>query len=92
MKVQWSHSSRDDMRQIFEYIAGDSPAAAHRILRHILGYTERLSRFPLSGRTGRKAHTREMMVSGTPYFLIYSVEKGLVTVLRVYHSSREWPA
>jgi toxin ParE1/3/4 len=35
--------------------------------------------------------TRELVVSGTPYIVVYRVMGKVITVLRVLHGARQWP-
>ena len=43
------------------------------------------------GRPGRVPKTRELVVSGTPYLVIYRVKNDRLEVLRVFHGARQWP-
>jgi toxin ParE1/3/4 len=49
-----------------------------------------LSRLPESGRPGRIAE-RELVVSDTPYVLLYRIVGDTIHILRVLHSARRWP-
>jgi toxin ParE1/3/4 len=51
----------------------------------------RLRSFPESGRAGRVAGTRELVVSGTPFIVIYRVKPSAVVIIRVLHAARRWP-
>jgi plasmid stabilization system protein ParE len=53
--------------------------------------TRRLVDFPASGRVGRIAGTRELVINGTPYIAAYAVTETAVRVLRVLHGAQEWP-
>jgi plasmid stabilization system protein ParE len=46
---------------------------------------------PYIGRSGRIDGTRELVVSGTPYVVAYTVSGEKVTVLAVLHGARRWP-
>lgn len=50
---------------------------------------ERLRYFPLAGRTGRSTGTREWVVRGYPYILVYEVEAGEVMILGVFHAAQD---
>ncbi|WP_428378126.1 type II toxin-antitoxin system RelE/ParE family toxin [Lichenicoccus sp.] len=50
-----------------------------------------MEQHPQIGRAGRIVGTRELVVSGTPYILVYFVADEAVQVLRVLHSSQQWP-
>ena len=53
---------------------------------------EILKRFPASGRPGRVAGTRELVVSRTPYIVPYRVRDDTVELLLVLHAARKWPS
>ncbi len=46
---------------------------------------------PRAGRTGKVPGTRELVVSGTPYMLLYRIADGVVQILGVIHGARDWP-
>jgi len=75
-----------------EYISQDNPDAAERTVVAILHAVEILRRFPASGRPGRVAGTRELVVSGTPYIVPYRVRDDTVELLLVFHAARKWPS
>ena len=35
--------------------------------------------------------TRELLVPGTPFILIYAVDQERLIILRVIHGARKWP-
>lgn len=49
-RIVWLDQAKDDVRQIFDYIATDSPAAARNYVGGLTAACERLADFPLSGR------------------------------------------
>jgi addiction module RelE/StbE family toxin len=52
----------------------------------------RLVDHPQSGRPGRVEGTRELVVPGTPYVIVYRVEADqIIVVLRVLHGAQRWP-
>jgi toxin ParE1/3/4 len=62
------------------------------MVTRLVGRAERqLLRLPESGRPGRIAKTRELVVSGAPYILPYRIIGDTVQILRVYHPARRWP-
>ena len=78
-----------DLEGIVDYIALDNPAAAENVYRGIVRAAERLPEFPALGRPGRHPETRELSVSGLPYLLVYEVSADAVTILAVFHTSRD---
>lgn len=78
-----------DLDEIVDYIALDNPVAAENVYRGIVRAAERLPEFPALGRAGRHPQTRELSVSGLPYLLVYAVGAETVTILAVFHTSRD---
>ncbi len=74
MKLLWSSLAVADANAIQAYISSDSLAAAARVRADIAAAGERLIAFPLSGRSGRRSGTRELIVPRTPYVLVYRVQ------------------
>jgi toxin ParE1/3/4 len=92
MKILWTDSAIADVRAATRHIARDNVLAAKRIAGKIVSTAQTLlPEHPYIGRTGRVDGTRELIISGTPYIVAYHVVGAAVEVLRVIHSSQEWP-
>tara|TARA_E500000318_G_scaffold16085_1_gene16394 strand:- start:106 stop:390 length:285 start_codon:yes stop_codon:yes gene_type:complete len=91
MKIDWDSRAVEDLREIIDYIDERNPAAALRTYQLISGSVSQLATHPFIGRNGRVAHTREMIVNGTPYLVAYSLGANTVTVIAVLHAARRWP-
>lgn len=50
-----------------------------------------LVRMPRSGRAGKVAVTRELVVPRTPYVIVYRVYTDRVVILRLLHGAQRWP-
>lgn len=72
-----------------DYIALDNPIAAERVYRGIVSAAEKLPEFPALGRPGRHPETRELSIADLPYLLVYEVGSKAVTILAVFHTSRD---
>lgn len=79
-----------DLTNIVDHIALDNPSAALGMWEDIEQQVERLRDFPLSGRTGRMSQTKELVVAGTPYIVVYLVAID-VELIRVLHGAQQWP-
>ena len=53
---------------------------------------ELLRRHPLIGRSGHRPGTRELVVSGTPFLVVYRFESDVITILRLFHGAQDWPS
>ena len=71
MRVVWTRRAIVNLHQAREYIRQDNPAAAARMGGRIEQAAVALARFPESGRAGKVEGTRELIVTGTPYLVIY---------------------
>lgn len=91
MRLEWSSFAIEDREAIFDYIASDNPQAAIDCDERISTCVRRLLQFPESGRPGRVARTRELVITRTPYITPYRVRGDVVRVLRVLHGALLWP-
>lgn len=91
MKLEWSVFSFADREGIFDYIEADSPRAAIAVDDAIAEAARQLIDFPESGRLGRVAGTRELVVSALPYVVAYAIQGDVLRILRVLHSAQQWP-
>jgi toxin ParE1/3/4 len=57
----------------------------------IVAAVRRLLDFPESGRPGRVAGTRELVVPHTPFIAAYAVTADRVRILRILHGAQVWP-
>jgi len=91
VKVRWLDEAVLDLKSLRTYIARDSRAAAAEVAQRIREAVRILSDYPAAGRAGRVPHTREVVVSGTPYILPYRIKANTVEILRVLHAAQKWP-
>jgi len=78
-----------DLEEIVDYIAFDDPRAAERVYRAIVRVAEKLPAFSALGRPGRHPETRELSIPDLPYLIVYEVGPEAVTILAVFHTSRD---
>jgi toxin ParE1/3/4 len=91
LKVEWHPLARTDFIDLIEYIAADNPSAAYRVHDNLREQVQLLTRFPKMGRLGRIPGTRELVLKGLPYIVVYRISENLMTILRVLHGARKWP-
>ncbi|MDO9046813.1 MAG: type II toxin-antitoxin system RelE/ParE family toxin [Methylobacter sp.] len=91
MKIVWTEPARQDLRDIFLYIAEENPNAARVLLSEIKERAILLQDNPLIGRIGRIDGTRELVITGTQYILPYRVQENQIQILAVFHAARKWP-
>lgn len=89
--IRWTERASADLVGIAEWIAAEDPGASERIVGTILAGLERLAAYPLMGRNGRVAETREFIVPRLPYIVVYRPTADAVVILRVLHGAMRWP-
>jgi plasmid stabilization system protein ParE len=90
MKILWTRSARIDRSEIFQFIEADSIRAACKMDDIFASKAALIAKFPQIGRPGRTPGTREFLAH-RHYFLIYKVGRNHVQILRLLHTSRQWP-
>jgi toxin ParE1/3/4 len=91
VKIRWSPTAISDIEEIRDYIATDDPRTAQKISAMILKSVGGLRSFPLLGRIGRVAGTRELVIPGTPFIAAYRVDEDEVVISKVLRGRRSWP-
>jgi len=91
MTLRWTRRALRDMQHLHDYIADDNPAAARRMVSRIREATSHLRRSPQIGKRGRIEDTRELVIAGTSYIMVYCLEGEQVQIVAVIHSAQRWP-
>ena len=93
MRIIWRDQARSDLKEAIEYLRARNPSVALRTAQIIREKVRLLRTQPGLGRPGRVTDTRELIITSTPYLVIYTVDSriGAVIVLRVLHGARLWP-
>ena len=91
MNIVWTRQGVRNLHHVRNYIGLDNPAASERVGARIEAAAANLARFPESGRIGEVPGTRELVLTGLPYLIIYRVSGGNVQILRVLHDKQKWP-
>lgn len=99
MTIRWTQPANDDFLGIVSWIAANNQAAASKVGRLILAAVKQLDDFPFRGKPGRSPETKELVVPGLPYLVVYSVAAAAppvpasqtVVILRVLHGAMLWP-
>ena len=89
--LEWSPRSRRNIESIRDFIAADNLAAAQSVLDAIRRTAENLRNFPMLGHPGRRAGTRELVLTRYPYTLIYRLTQRKIGIVAVMHQSRKHP-
>lgn len=91
MRLVWTRPAITIRRAIFDRIKEDNPAAAKRMVKRLRDRANSLQKILHQGRKGRVEGTFELVVSGTPYLIIYAVTTNEIRVLTILHHAQQWP-
>lgn len=90
MHLKWTRPALRDIQDAGDFIDADNPDAARRTAERVQESAEYLLVYPNMGRPGRLSGTRELIISGTPFLLVYRVAEPNIQILRILHHSRKW--
>jgi plasmid stabilization system protein ParE len=91
LKLFWTPLAGKNLRAVYDYIAIENPGAAESLAGRIVSCAEILAQYPQMGRAGRMEGTRELVIAGTPFVVIYRTGREQIDVLTVFHRARRWP-
>lgn len=91
MRVSWQEDAIGDLIALRRYIAQENPRAAGQVAERIRLATRNLKAHPEIGRPGKIENTRELVIPGLPYIVIYRVYRETAVILRVLHGAMRWP-
>lgn len=91
MRVEWLPRALINLADQLVYVGQRNPAAASGLADAVKAATAQIGEFPCSGRAGRLPGTRELVVTGTPFIVVYRVNPAGVVIVRMLHAARRWP-
>ncbi len=89
--VKWSQPAKNDLRQIYDFIARDSRFYAQKVTLEIVKKSEKLNSFPEAGRIVPEMgdnNIRELLIYS--YRIIYEISPSKVEVLALIHAKRNF--
>lgn len=95
MQLKWTDLASNDLDKIETHIAEESnPVVAIDVVMKIVDSVVLiLSDHPRAGRHGRLKNTRELVIDGLPFVVIYrqQADSSYIQILRVLHNAQQWP-
>jgi len=90
--LMWLKRALNDRDAQLDYIAQDNPLAAVSQGDRIDAQVDMLLQHPHMGRPGRKPGTRELVISHTPFIVVYRTRGQRIELLRLLHGAQKWPS
>ena len=91
MRIKWLRAALRNLDEEATYIALEDETAAQTVVARVLAAVAQLAGQPGMGRPGRVPDTRELVVLKTRYIVPYRVQGDVISILRVFHTSRRLP-
>lgn len=91
MRVIISNTARGEIARQIAYIQARNPDAARTQRARISQAVALLRDTPRLGKPGRVAGTRELVIAGTPFLLIYALGDNRLEILHLKHGRQQWP-
>lgn len=90
MQVRWTAPAAQDLKEIVQHIRRDSVETARSVAKTIFDAANSLDLMPNRGRPGKITGTRELVMPGLPYIIVYQVSSSAIHILRIFHAARDW--
>ena len=89
-QINWSEPALYDLNEIAEYIALDKESAAKKLVKQVFSATDRLKKFPDSGRYPPEIKSKEYRkIIVSPCRIFYRHEQNEIYILYVMRSERQ---
>jgi len=88
LEIVWSPLALARLQEIRAFIALDKADAADRLATRIVSVVEALRFHPYLGRVGPEPGTRELVIGGTPYSILYRIRSNRLIISTITHSSQ----
>lgn len=86
MKVSWSRRALLQLQAAVEHVADDDPAVAWRMHDRVMERAAQLEQFPELGPEGDDPGTRVLVITETPYMMVYRLRAESIRIVAVWHA------
>ncbi len=90
LNVKWTQSALEDLESARESVVSEFPQYLDQAIETISNSLDQLTKFPESGREGRVRGTRELVLSPSPFIIVYRIKNKSIEVLAFLHQSKKW--
>ena len=89
MKIRYATRARNDIEEVYSYLAKENPAAAKRVKAAILATVQLAASRPYIGiKNARATELRSRLVSQYPYRIHYLIDGQEMLILHIRHGAR----
>ncbi len=87
----WLPKAIKNRHDLIDHIGEENLHAAIEHDERIEKQIDQLLANPEIGRIGRRSGTRELVISRTPFIVVYRIKAKHIVIVRVLHTSQAWP-
>jgi toxin ParE1/3/4 len=91
VRIEWLPDAERNLTAQLEWVAERNRWAAIDMGDAIFSTLDRLANHPAMAGPARVAGTRELVVLGTPYVVVYRIEADAMVIMRILHGAQRWP-
>jgi toxin ParE1/3/4 len=89
-RIHFSEFSKTDLKQIYRYIANDSPVRGRKLVVEITQYCEQtIAEYPQIGRVRSEIHPNLRSLVFKRYVIFYREADAAIEIVRILHGSRD---
>jgi toxin ParE1/3/4 len=89
MNLKLTQIARDDLEEIWEYIAAENPQAATQVIQKLLGSCQLLAEYPLLGRQRNELADNLRSFPVKNYVIFYRISAKDLEVIRILNAARD---
>ena len=89
MKLRYTRKASEELAEILDYLALNSPAGEQSVARRLKDMIALLEQYPQVGQLTSKAGLRRLVVLPYPYLVFYRVTRDTVIIHGVRHGARK---
>jgi addiction module RelE/StbE family toxin len=89
MRIRWTPAAAADLQGISDYLSEHHPRYRSATMRKLYRTVSDLKKWPLRGRPGSEAGTRELLFPPTPYVAVYRIMDQAIEIMRIYHAAQD---
>lgn len=91
MRLRWTPRAVADLEEISDYLLSVNPTSRKRLIDRIEAVATYLLQFPHMGKLGLASGTREFVLSGTPYILVFRLKDDVIQILSIRDGRMQLP-
>ncbi|MGY1425671.1 type II toxin-antitoxin system RelE/ParE family toxin [Lysobacter sp. A289] len=96
LRLRYTDEAQQDLREVLRYGMSEGFPDTLAVVNEIEQRISTLASHPAAGRKGREPGTREWVLGGLPFIVVYALHPheqtpSEVHILNIVHGARRWP-